>query len=57
MQNELLEEEKMEIILALDQTKLEIDFIKNDLAHVYCFKSKFKIDYSRKVPMHLFNNY
>ena len=55
-QNELLEEEKKDIISALDQTKLEIDFIKHDLAHVYCLKSKFKIDYSRLVPIHLFNN-
>ena len=47
----------MGFVSNLDETKLEIDFLKHDLAHVYCLKSKFKIDYSRKVPMRLFNKH
>ena len=49
-----MKKEKKTLILEIDVFTLDIDFIKNDLAHIYRLKTKFQRDYTRPLPMHLF---
>jgi len=46
--------EKKTLVYEIDAFTLDIDFIKNDLAHIYKLKTKFERDYTRPLPMHLF---
>ena len=49
-----MKKEKNILILEIDAFTLDIEFIKNDLAHIYRLKTKFQRDYTRPLPMHLF---
>ena len=49
-----MKKEKKTLIPEIDALALDIDFIKNDLAHIYRLKTKFQRDYTRPLPMHLF---
>lgn len=46
--------EKLTLIEEIDSTTMDIDFIKNELAHIYGFKSKYARNFNRPIPLHLF---